>query len=56
MKKISLSELEKVLTPKEMKNLTGGSVECSIVKSGGCEYNCCFNGSGDDCTLLGCSA
>ena len=39
MKKISFSGLKKVLTPKEMKNITGGS-DCSPTNCGGMTVHC----------------
>ena len=41
-KKINFSGLEKVLSPKEMKNITGGSNNCSADCTGTCtvgQYN-----------------
>ena len=52
MSKISLATLKILLTPKEMKNITGGSSNCIC----GCNYgdgyferNCACAGSAGDC-------
>ena len=54
-KKISLNGLEKVLSPKEMKNVKGGS-DCILKKISGCTYFCCLDGWQYICQRLDCDA
>jgi len=54
-KRISLNGLKKVLSPKEMKNVLGGSGNCMTIDEGGCKYYCCRDGGGNwMCENLGC--
>ncbi|MDL2265616.1 hypothetical protein LJC43_04465 [Parabacteroides sp. OttesenSCG-928-G21] len=54
-KKISLSGLGEVLTPQEMKNITGGSVICSCTCDGTLITGTCAGSSPDECRGYSCA-